>query len=354
MGLRSTLRICGIPLMVVILVLGAEVKTSASVTTEDLKDSRGEMPDEPLGRSRRNDVLISKNEVKPTRRLSIGWVQPDACPVCNASHTEQSVVFDHAIDFPQRKMIQCSVCSAVYVWPQPIDAELNKLYTNQKYYNSRGSVTKFARLQPSDQAKWVYERAIHAWAHMDAQFIDIGCGAGELLSSLAKQKLGSTVNELVCYEPDPTVAQSTEHSLRAAVLGANITVHASRFDRCNRAGNAALISMSHVLEHVATPHVLLARLVECLTPGGYLFFAVPNKPLHDENCPCALDNERNSKGRRGVERHNFFGVKHNFHLFYFTETSIRELLRSHIGTLELVNVESSTREVRVLVRKKNE
>jgi 2-polyprenyl-3-methyl-5-hydroxy-6-metoxy-1,4-benzoquinol methylase len=94
--------------------------------------------------------------------------------------------------------------------------------------------------------------------------LDIGCGNGRFLTVM--RILGWQVHGI---EPDE---RSAENARRAS--GARIDAHLddvpyppARFD---------VITMNHVLEHIADPVPLLARCFRLCRPGGLLGIAVPN------------------------------------------------------------------------------
>ena len=68
---------------------------------------------------------------------------------------------------------------------------------------------------------------------------------------------------------------------------------------------------------------------------------MPNKPLK------AVAREGKVKGSSSQ-----FKPKQNFHLLYFSVTSIRAMLKQHRSTLELLNVTSRSQEVQVLVQRR--
>mmetsp|Transcript_39241 Transcript_39241/g.89144 ORF Transcript_39241/g.89144 Transcript_39241/m.89144 type:complete len:308 (-) Transcript_39241:1112-2035(-) len=279
-----------------------------------------------------------------------------SCPVCGAASHHQTVVFHHALDFRDRHMHQCGMCTSVYVWPLPTDQELSGLYVGDKYYKSRGgrrAATQFPLL-PSSQAQWIQQRASGAWTERARPvFVDVGCGAGFLLSKLWSLSPREGI-QMICYEPSKEVAEDARHTFKTHAAGSSYIVHPTLFDGCGheQAGKITLITMSHVLEHLASPHSMLRTLAKCLMPRGYAFLAVPNKPLRGE-ASSTLEQEVNTQGTRGVSSTGDFKPKNNFHLFYFTEKSIRALIYSgHNATFSIIDTFSNSKEVRVLLRRR--
>lgn len=115
--------------------------------------------------------------------------------------------------------------------------------------------------------------ALRRWAGFYVRFLpyqaggrllDAGCGNGAFL--LQMQALGWEVAGL---EPDPAAAAlATAAGLPVAVADlAGATLPGERYDA---------ITLAHVLEHVADPGVVLARLSAALRPGGRLVSISPN------------------------------------------------------------------------------
>jgi SAM-dependent methyltransferase len=88
-----------------------------------------------------------------------------------------------------------------------------------------------------------------------ARALDIGCGSGSWLNSLARYGW-----ETCGIEPATKVAFARHRELSAIPTDAS-------FD---------LAILHHVLEHVDAPGALLAEAAAALRPGGHLFLSVPN------------------------------------------------------------------------------
>jgi SAM-dependent methyltransferase len=224
-----------------------------------------------------------------------------------------------------------------------------------EYYKSRGGTAAAIQLPllPTSQAEWIQQSAPDAWTgKAQPIFVDVGCGAGFLLSRLWGLSPRNDIR-MIGYEPSKEVAETAMLTLKTYAAGSRYIVHPTLFDGCGeQAGKVTLITMSHVIEHIATPHSTLITLAKCLMPGGYAFLAVPNKPLSGE-ASFTIEHEVNTKGTRGVGFQGDFRPKHNFHLFYFTERSLRVLIHSgHNSTFSIVDSFSNSKEVRMLLRRR--
>ena len=95
--------------------------------------------------------------------------------------------------------------------------------------------------------------------------LDIGCGSGDLMASLAR---AGWAPEGVDFDPAAARLARQRTGLRVQV-GDFMTLPLE-------AGAFALIVMSHVLEHLHRPHAALARVRDLLAPRGRAVFIYPN------------------------------------------------------------------------------
>ena len=115
-----------------------------------------------------------------------------------------------------------------------------------------------------DLAARVDLEAFHLDGSARGRFLEIGCGSGEHLASM--QALGWEV-EGVDVDPD-AVAAARSRGLR---------VHCGALEQLGLpAGSFDAIGMSHVIEHVDDPSLLLAACRGLLRPGGRLVLVTPN------------------------------------------------------------------------------
>jgi len=194
----------------------------------------------------------------------------EQCPLCSGS---QSSLFDQR-KFRQQTVINrlCKHCGMVFQSPRMTDDELDAFYQaeyRQLYQGDAGPNAKDLAIQQS-RAQVLVEFArpviISGISHLD-----IGCSSGLLLQSFTE-----------AYATRPTGIEPGD-AYRSYAQASRLTVYPSldallaaqpdRFD---------LISMAHVLEHIAEPVLYLRSLREkLLTPSGWLLLEVPNLYAHD-------------------------------------------------------------------------
>lgn len=97
-----------------------------------------------------------------------------------------------------------------------------------------------------------------------AKILDFGCGGGEYL--LRMRRLGHSV---VGVDFDPASLE------RARKSGLEV-MSPDELEASNSQGRFDLITLAHVIEHVADPVALLQMLRSCLRPGGRLYLEAPN------------------------------------------------------------------------------
>jgi SAM-dependent methyltransferase len=95
--------------------------------------------------------------------------------------------------------------------------------------------------------------------------LDIGCGDGRFLAALQARGW-----EALGLETDPVAAELARRRTGAAIL--EQAVEKASIE----AGSVQLVTLLHVLEHVADPRTVLAAARRSLSAGGGLFIAVPN------------------------------------------------------------------------------
>jgi SAM-dependent methyltransferase len=142
--------------------------------------------------------------------------------------------------------------------------------------------------------------------------LDIGSNTGEALVALRKRGF-----EVIGLEPNPAAAE--------VARGHGLEVISAPIEEAElRDGRYGSILLSQVLEHVRDPHALLRKVKPALRDGGTVFIVVPN----------AGSAFRRAFGADWVHWHV------PFHLFHFTEESLRKLC-AQCG-LELATVRNVT------------
>lgn len=211
-------------------------------------------------------------------------------------------------------VVRCRQCSLVYVNPRPDRESLAAYYPSQSAQlpvtDQRGSAfgrglrdVAFGRPIPLGGAfAWLYNStAFRALARTGrrGRVLDVGCGGGSYLQQWLA--LDWSVEGL---EIDPTAAARATDLLNAPVhvgFAEELELPRARFD---------LVTMSHSLEHMRSPSLVLQRITHWLRPGGLLLVMVPNF--------AALD--------RRVFGQRWYGLEVPRHLYHFEPRTLRDML----------------------------
>ena len=150
--------------------------------------------------------------------------------------------------------------------------------------------------------------------------LDVGCGAGDNAARLRRERPGVVVHGLTLGHEERALAAPHMDACHICDVEADALpadVAATTYDA---------VLLSHVLEHLRHPAVVLRRLAERLRPGGVVLIAVPNVMAWRQRAKLAA----------GQFRYTEHGVMDRTHLHFYTfETAATELLGG-VPELELV------------------
>ena len=217
----------------------------------------------------------------------------DKCPVnAHAGQAAYSEVVDHYFGSPGTwTYLRDQDTGHLWMSPRPADFEIPGLY-GQYYTHGEapdasgtpvhrayelilhrqlgypldrqpGFAVRLLAKVPTMGAAAVME-ALKVSARTTGRLLDFGCGAGNFMSRM--RRVGWQVSGM---DPDPKAAES----LRARL---GLDVRPSLEDFADRVGEFDLITVSHVIEHLADPVGTLHGLRRFLAPGGRLIVVTPN------------------------------------------------------------------------------
>lgn len=200
-------------------------------------------------------------------------------------------------------VVRCTSCSTEFLDPMPSAEVLDQAYSSDYYgAGAKKFVGPFGLL-----FRWMQDsrvRLIPPYELPDESepiLLDVGCGNGNFLRGAKRANYLVEGTEL-----------SEASAARASGKG-DIPVHVGALtDLDLEAGNYAVVTMWHVLEHLPNPHETLRAAHRLLERKGHIFIALPN----------AASWQSKYAGRLWFHRDP------PRHLYHFSPKSLTKLLRA--------------------------
>jgi len=187
------------------------------------------------------------------------------CPACGTAGTVERPyvpVEGHQL-FRDRRVAVCRTCALRYCDPMPTPEDVRRYY-------DRGEYDAGSRSEVSESGPWSMA-TLRATAQFDLvsdvlgrtpdSWLDIGAGYGLLLDEARRRGVGRTGG----IEPTPIRFRALLERGHTAWRGVG-----------EASPGWAIVSFSHVLEHVVEPRSFLQAAAALLQPGGLIFCEVPN------------------------------------------------------------------------------
>jgi len=160
-----------------------------------------------------------------------------------------------------------------YVSPTPSPDALAAFYAREYYQDSHGTYEQRYSDEELAHRRLLAAELIHALGQARGvtagALLEIGCGEGFFLSAAADagfEVQGLEFSDFGLRGQHPELIAKVQFGDAFAALD-RLIVEGAQIDVC---------VMEHVLEHVADPEGLLARLPRLLNPGGVVAITVPN------------------------------------------------------------------------------
>lgn len=186
------------------------------------------------------------------------------CPVCSGSDLIQVGNRDRHGDPLATDL--CRRCGHVFTNPQPTEADLNQFYSERYRSAYKGILTP--------KRKHIYRAGLRALERLDrlkpflkpsSRLLDIGAGGGEFTYLMSKAGYAAQG-----VEPNKGYAEfaKAEYGIDVQVgTVSDIFAVEEKWD---------VITLHHVLEHLADPVVVLKNLADILSDDGVVVIEVPN------------------------------------------------------------------------------
>jgi ubiquinone/menaquinone biosynthesis C-methylase UbiE len=200
--------------------------------------------------------------------------EPRPCPLCQATRAEPFLdTRKYSTDGVEYQVVSCPDCGLLYTRPAPGAGELRSLY-DETYmpYRTAGSSSKIEKppllsvkgLTEMFHRTMQWERRLALKGIRPGRILDVGCGSGDFLGSLAHlgwETYGTDLSEAGAELARARGIQAYRGDLSAAAFPDDF------FE---------VVTLWHVLEHVPDPLEQLAEIRRVLKPGGLLVVEVPN------------------------------------------------------------------------------
>lgn len=219
----------------------------------------------------------------------------ESCPVCHANTLNTTTV-------GRTQALVCAQCAVVLSLPSTVQPTT--------YYAQGYSLTSTVRVSTEFHRYFRYPEYQHLLSMVSqyvkppASILDIGCDHGYFLDDA--RRFGYTVTGV---EPSEGARQYAQ-SIGLNVVQSLDDVHAT----------TDVVTMWHVLEHIADPSPLLQSIFERLRPQGRLLIRVP-----DFGClPATLLKDR------------WIWFQPHHHAIHYTKESLRTVLEQNNFSVELL------------------
>lgn len=226
------------------------------------------------------------------------------CPNCGHDETAAvgSYIGSHEI-FRRLSLARCEHCELVFAQPQPSPAELADYYDH--YWDgevavSTPSTRRYYLAQSLSRVDYLGRFGVLV---AKPEVLDVGAGLGLFHDGLARRGIAHGY-----------VAVETDHDQFAGLRRRFGEAGAFRqLEDVPAERRFDLLVLSHVLEHMAQPHVFVAGLMQRLRPGGLLFVEVPHRDYR-------------------------YKALFESHLLFFNPNSLGDLLGRHGKVLDVSTV----------------
>jgi SAM-dependent methyltransferase len=206
---------------------------------------------------------------RPGERLRPGQRARGRCDLCG-----ETTAYACRAESPARlRSLVCVSCGLMYASPQPSPAEVD--HFNLVNRGDQGSRTRSpsGRLSERDlrgeefYSDWAFDVIQRVVSVAEKSVLTLRCRSGSLSRRLVEK--GATVCGIDSYEAN------VRHAREVRGLATTFVVPMSGFHElvppCGAPFDVIAGLNEHVLAHVMSPRLLLARMFELLKPGGYLF-----------------------------------------------------------------------------------
>jgi SAM-dependent methyltransferase len=199
------------------------------------------------------------------------------CPLCNGG--DLRLFYEGVILGSHVRNLICARCALVFQSPRMTEQELAAYYAGPYRVEAQGTELPTQQKLAFEQARARHLADVAKRARGEVErHLDVGCAAGELLLATRRTFNCDTIG----IEPSPAYAA------HARAQGITVFQSLDEYD-AHRGQRPDLVSLSHVLEHIANPIAFLSTIRDqILAPDGHLLIEVPNLFVHSAFEPAHL------------------------------------------------------------------
>lgn len=208
---------------------------------------------------------------------SIATIEAEVCAVCtgrNRSLIAKGLDFEYETCSNSWKVWECKNCGHLQISPRPDESTLKIIYPDNYYsYDMKANVSALALSCKAWLDNLKFKGIIHQSRQMPKSFLDIGCGDGRYLELMAR--LGIKKEFIHGLEFNQRAAEN------ARAKGLN--VHESKVEDAQFLSEHSfeMVSMFHVIEHLANPGDVIQSISKIMAPKGILVIETPNAESWD-------------------------------------------------------------------------
>ena len=190
----------------------------------------------------------------------------EKCPVCNHSVFSNYIICkDYLVSGESFAITKCDYCGFLFTNPRPDTNNLEKYYQSEEYISHSNTSNNLTNILYKKIRVYTTKQKVGLINKLGTphSILDIGCGTGNFLYACQKNHW-----QTFGIEPSKIARLQSEKLL-------NTTIYKS-LDDFKNADKLGVVSLWHVLEHVANLNDTLDFIKNILDKKGKIVIAVPN------------------------------------------------------------------------------
>jgi SAM-dependent methyltransferase len=202
----------------------------------------------------------------------VGTVPSGSCTVCGLlERANYATGRDFELETCANRWVfmKCSGCGHIMLDPRPDEAALPIIYPSHYYsYDLEKSVSRLALRAKELLDRRKFRKILRFLGHNPTRYFDIGCGDGRYLK-LLEGWMQIPKDHLHGLELDERVVRGLQqdgYGVEAQRLESSQAIRDQKFD---------LVTLFHVIEHLADPGESIRQISDSLLPGGVLVLETP-------------------------------------------------------------------------------